>query len=382
MVSDTVKCVILIIAFVAYSIFVSWMIVDRRLEEFGSDCVDYVPYQRTPPHPLKKGHIFVSIASYRDDECQLTIHQMFKNAKNPHNIVAGICQQNKEKGEDCTYPPEMEKNIRKISMDHTKAKGPTYARYFCSTLWKGEEFFLQIDSHTYFAKNWDQDCIEMFEQCLQESNRPILTVYPPTDEQMKVDGSPEMCNGKITQEMPVFLAGWTSKSDKPKRCPKPFAAAGFMFLKGDFLYDVPFDPNFSHLFQGEETVFSSRLWTNGYDFFTPNRKVCSHSYGRPDKPKYWDDQKGKDKCRIKAEKRVLFLLKLGPKKDVEDEFLHDFHQYGMGKFRTLEDYWMASGIDYKKKVLEDWCNNVKFKDKKFEGWNFKEYGYGKIKKFT
>lgn len=375
--------VMIILVVIGVFLWVGYTSIDNHLEEnFGSTCLDFIPFQRTPVHPLMKDKIFVSIASYRDDECQLTIHQMFKNAKYPRNVIAGICQQNKEHKEDCTYPPEMEQNIRKIAMDHMKAKGPTYARYWCSTLWRGEEYFLQIDSHTYFEKDWDVNCIKMFKQCMEESKRPILTVYPPTNEQLKVEGSPEMCNGKITNEMPVFLAGWTSKSDRPKRCPKPFAAAGFMFLHGNFLYDIPYDPNFPHLFQGEETVFSARLWTNGYDFYTPHLKVCAHSYGRPDKPKYWDDQKGMDKCRVKAEKRVLFLLDLKPKKDVDDAFLHEIHQYGMGKFRDLKDFWNAAGIKFNEKILEDWCNNVKFVDKKFEGWNFKEYGFQKIKKFV
>ena len=44
---------------------------------------------------------------------------------------------------------------------YKKAKGPTYARYWCSTLWEGEEFFLQIDSHTHFIKGWDTELINM-----------------------------------------------------------------------------------------------------------------------------------------------------------------------------------------------------------------------------
>ena len=38
-------------------------------------------------------------------------------------------------------------------------------------------------------------------------------------------------------------------STKPKRSNKALSAAGFMFLESKFLYDVPFDPNLSHLFQ-------------------------------------------------------------------------------------------------------------------------------------
>ena len=359
-------------------------------ENFGSTCGDFIPFTIKPTYPIKKDTIFVSVASYRDDECKQTIIGMYKNAQVPQNVYVGICQQNKEKDEDCLkgVPPKYRKNIRSIDMKHIQAKGPTYARYWCTTLCQGEEYFLQIDSHTYFEKDWDTNLIQMWKQANQESPKPILSVYPATKDQIKLDGSPEMCNGKLsTDKIPVFLAGWTGKSSTPKRSPKPFAAGGFKFLKADFLNQVPYDPNLPHLFQGEETLLSARLWTHGYDFYTPNINVCSHNYGRPGKPKYWDDHKESASCRIKAEKRVLFLMGVLSADKVEYDFLRDIHTYGFGSYRKLEDFWKAAGIDFDKKnqqALEDWCNkdSGKYTDNPtFFGWNFKIDRYKKIKKF-
>ena len=39
--------------------------------------------------------IFVSIASYRDENCPKTLYSLFKNAKYPERVFVGICQQNK-----------------------------------------------------------------------------------------------------------------------------------------------------------------------------------------------------------------------------------------------------------------------------------------------
>lgn len=36
---------------------------------------------------------------------------------------------------------------------YTEARGPCYARYSCSTLYQGETYFVQTDSHTGFLKN-------------------------------------------------------------------------------------------------------------------------------------------------------------------------------------------------------------------------------------
>ena len=134
-----------------------------------------------------------------------------------------------------------------------------------------------------------------------------------------------------------------------------------MFLRGNFLEEIPYDPNLSHLFQGEEVLFSARLWTHGYDFYTPNKKICWHSYGRSDKPKYWSDHSDSASCRQKAEKRVSFLLGIDPKESVTEEFLRDIHYYGIGKARNLDDYWLASGVDFSKDGKDGILNNCKQK---------------------
>ena len=271
-----------------------------------------------------------------------------------------------------------------FAMDYKDAKGPTYARYYCADLWRGEQYFLQIDSHTTFVKDWDVDLIEMIEMIKldpNESSRPVLSAYPPTKEQMDIKGYPEMDNGKVNQDgIPSFLCGWSKHSDRPKRSNKPWAAAGFMFLESYFLYSVPFDPNLSHLFQGEETLFSARLWTSGWDFYAPNKKVCYHHYNRTKAPLYHQDLKNSGECRAKAEKRGLFLLGIAPKISVADDFLRDYNYYGLGKFRTIDDFWKTSGIDIIMKTVEKWNDNTPPSDK-FKGWNFRRDGYKNIKKW-
>lgn len=354
-------------------------------ENFGSSCLDFLSKYEYGEYMNKPNSIFISIASYRDDECQDTLKSIYNNADNPNNIYIGICHQNKDDSERCDIGIDIKyiPNIRIIDIDYMKAKGPTYARYWCSTLWRGEEFFLQIDSHTHFIKGWDTELIKMYRECEKESRKPILSAYPPTEEQMKLKGYPEMCNGKLSSNgIPIFLAGWTSESDKPTRSPKPFAAGGFMFLRGNFLYEVPYDPNLSHLFQGEETLLSARLFTYGYDFYTPNIKVAWHNYGRKDKPKYWTDISNQSNCRKMAETRVLFLLGREKEKNVAKDFLRDKHIYGFGNIRTINDFWLASGIDFNKKDKDgicDNCNNKDNKDSKYIGWNFKKDHYKKIK---
>lgn len=357
-------------------------------EGFGSECIDYIPFKGYPKYPLIPNTIFVSVASYRDSECSMTLDTLFNYARYPERIFVGVCEQNKSgmKDELCLSNKVMKyrQNIRIKAIDYKEAKGPTYARYYCSELWRGEQYYLQIDSHTTFAKDWDIDLLEMISQIKNdpnESSKPVLSVYPPTKEQMNIKGFPEMDNGRLnSNNIPSFLCGWSEPSEKPKRSNKPWAAAGLMFLESDFLYSVPFDPNLSHLFQLEETLFSARLWTNGWDFYTPNKKICYHHYNRK-APLYHQDLKNSGECRLKAEKRGLFLLGITSKQSVAEEFLRNINYYGLGKFRTITDFWKASGIDFNTKTVERWNDNNPPSDK-FKGWNFRRDGYKNIKKLN
>jgi Glycosyltransferase (GlcNAc) len=56
----------------------------------------------------------------------------------------------------------------------------------------------------------------------------------------------------------------------------------------DFLRDVPFDPFLPWIFMGEEIIMSTRLWTSGYDIFSPTHAVVGHMYVRRHKPKFWE----------------------------------------------------------------------------------------------
>ncbi len=357
-------------------------------EGFGTQCVDYIPFKNYKNYPMKPDTIFVSVASYRDNECSMTLDTIFNNADYPELVFVGVCEQNKAgmKDELCLSNKVMKykNNIRITTMDHKDAKGPTYARYYCSELWRGEQYYLQIDSHTTFVKGWDTTLINMITQIKSnpnESIKPVLSVYPPTKEQMEIKGYPEMDNGKLNADnIPSFLCGWSEPSDSPKRSNKPWAAAGFMFLESDFLYSVPFDPNLSHLFQLEETLFSARLWTNGFDFYTPNKKVAYHHYNRSKAPLYHQDLSNSGECRSKAEKRGLFLLGLVSKQSVAEDFLRDYNKYGLGKFRTITDFWKTSGIDFSSKTVERWNDNTKPSDK-YDGWWFRRDGYKNIKKW-
>ena len=45
-----------------------------------------------------------------------------------------------------------------------QAKGPTVARHTAASLFKNEDYFMQIDSHSKLVEGWDDRVIEMYKR--------------------------------------------------------------------------------------------------------------------------------------------------------------------------------------------------------------------------
>lgn len=292
----------------------------------------------------EKPTIFVSVASYRDADCLATLRSMFGNASDASRVFAGVCEQNTNDAGEVCLPAgfEWHDQVRRISLPHREAKGPTYARYLCSTLYRGETYFCQIDSHTRFAKGWDAKAIKTLKAC--PSAKPVLTHYPHDWEHMKAENKvtsvPVLCKSKFDAHgVPTFEAVSMEPSAGGAPRPVPFTSGGFVFGPGEMLREVPYDPDLPQLFQGEEILYSARLWTTGYDFFTPTQNLVYHHYYRETAPKFWSDVDY-------SAQQAATLAKV--KKLLQGRM--DAYPHGMGTARQLGDYWDYAGLDWTAKT--------------------------------
>ena len=301
--------------------------------------------------------IFVSVASYRDDECPTTLEYIFNNADTPQNVFVGICQQNDMSSDsqdiECVLPNESFKNnIRLMRLNNYEAKGPTWARYLCSTLYNNETYFFQIDSHTKLVPGWDTKCINMMKYIKSSgmSQKPVLSHYPAAWETFSNDNSggvTRICKSFFNEQGMISFEG-AEAIDTDDVFPSPYIAGGFLFSDGSLIRDVPFDPNLDYLFVGEEILHSIRIWTSGYDIFTPNENIAFHEYTRAEKPKIWTDQEYTDEQAFEKVKQLIGLSNM-------PNSLKSYH-YGLGTVRSLNDYYEFAGIDIKnKKVNKNFC---------------------------
>jgi len=289
---------------------------------------------------MKKNSIFVSIASYRDKLCSDTIRSLYENAKFPNNIYLGICQQNKIDDDDCLKNLNIDiSRIKIIRLSHNEAKGPTYARYLCANLWNGEEYFLQIDSHTKFVKNWDIKCILSIKNLKKISNKPVLSHYPRNfkdfnnfneEEKFKVSYIKHFYFNKYNI---IKYDGARIINTENTFIKTPFITGCMLFTESKFLKDIPYDPHLEYLFTGEEILHSLRFYTHGYDVFIPNQNILFHYYIRNDNPKLWDDLKYNNKKLISINK-VSNVLNSTTNNDA-NIILGD---YGLGNIKTINDF--------------------------------------------
>lgn len=315
---------------------------------------------------MREGTIFVSIASYRDKICPITIESIFKMAKHPDKVFIGICQQNDTGDVDCLEKgleslPGYRHNVRIIRLRHNEAKGPTYARYLCSTLYDKEEYYLQIDSHCLFIRDWDVILIKMITD-LKKSGipNPVLSTYTPNYEDYTENPDPKsqvttICQAWFTDQNLISLygAGWTDPGELPR--PNAFIAAGMFFAESRFLKDIPFDPDLDFVFIGEELLLSARFYTHGWDIHTPRQNVIYHMYTREKDPKFWEN------AHLDSEQalhKIRYLMSLDPDDSkLSPRQKHFLSIYGLGDKRKISDYLDYAGIDIpNKKINKNMCD--------------------------
>jgi hypothetical protein len=287
--------------------------------------------------------IFVSIVSYRDPQLIPTIRKAIATALRPDELHFGIVDQDFE-----TLKPPAGR-ISYIGIDPSYARGPCWARSLAMSLYDGEDWYFQIDSHMHFDQDWDEYLIKQAQSVMSWSDAIVLTSYPNPF----VIENGQVVTKPVTREVlaHVVKPGASFSQDHlylpfeahPRPGTKPqrgfHIAAGCLFAPGTIVNQFPYDPYF--YFQGEEQAYALRLFTHGWRIYHPPGLPIYHLYntGNTSRPLHWAEN---DWWHLEQRSRKrLDALVAGEPLGV----------YGLGYVRTLSDYAVASGIDYQARTL-------------------------------
>lgn len=301
----------------------------------------------------KKNTIFVQIASYRDPQLLPTLQDMLDKAKYPENLRVGICWQHCDQDKWDTLDDYIkDSRFRILDVPFNESHGVCWARNKVQTLYDGEKYTLQLDSHHRFANDWDSELIDMLKGLQKTGHKkPLITSYipsfdPDNDPGARINQPWKMNFDRFIPEGAVFFlpASFDSFDDSTKPLPGRFYSAHFAFTVGDFCIEVPHDPNY--YFHGEEISIAVRAFTHGYDIFHPHKVLVWHEYTRKGRTKQWDDDKiwADRNCKSHLRNRKLFEMD-GEKRDI------DFGPYGFGDIRTLKEYELYSGLCFSKRAI-------------------------------
>ena len=300
----------------------------------------------------KRSSIFVSIASYRDSECQWTVKDLFEKATFPDRIFVGICWQFVPGDDDDCFQVKIRPEQCRVLEYHARdSKGACWARHQVQRLWQGEDYVLQIDSHMRFAVGWDEHLLEMLAAC--PSERALLSTYPPAyvppNELAPETVATILPKHFDTNGVLMFRSTAVAIKDAPTMPqPTPYVAAGLLFGPATIIEEVPYDPYL--YFQGEEITLAVRLWTSGWDIFVPNRVVAWHDYTkRPGRRRHWDDDAEWETLSKRAYARVRALLRMEECQD--SAVLQEIERFGLGARRRFEEYEAFAKIDFAKRLI-------------------------------
>lgn len=308
---------------------------------------------------LMSDRIFISVASYCDPLLLPTLRTALQQARHPERLVFGVVEQ--QLPELRIAPdPAWAHQLRRIQLHPLEARGPCWARSLAMSLWQGESWFLQIDSHTWFEPGWDEHLLDWSARCALSNPRHIITCYPNPFDWVDGEAHPRTVSDKVLAH--VVKQDQSFSTDHPvlyfESVPVNtdhavlgmHLGAGCLFAPGEIIQALPYDPYL--YFHGEEQAYALRAWTRGWDIFHVPGVRMYHLYTDPQaapRPLHWSDELDQQRVTrsaaldLAAQQRLRSLLWEG----------NDLGVYGLGTVRSLENYAEFSGIDYARRQIED-----------------------------
>jgi len=296
--------------------------------------------------------IFVQVPAYRDFELPKTIDDAIKNASGTVRLHFGV--------HNCVlFSGEIEVRLdlpswAKLSLSESVAPlniGLQLSRYIANEFYEGEDYYLQIDSHMRFVKDWDLLAIDNIKYCQSLGvEKPLPTMYPSNygyrddgaewrETHTKFSPTTISFHEKPDQFKETLIPSQTAVATDDHCLYTPSVSGGCIFTSGDFSQVTP---NKKIAFWGEELLIAARAFTHGFIPVTPRQHLVWHLYASNQpfsqmrRHHAWAD--------FPAEWAVLDAeSKAEYKRIFQDRIIGEG---ALGTERTLEEFEDFTGLDF------------------------------------
>ena len=306
--------------------------------------------------------IFISVASFCDPVLFFTLGQACARARWPERLHFGVIDQSPASDRHPEPSDVAPGRLSCIVINPLQARGPCWARALAMSLYDGEDWFFQIDSHMDFEPGWDARLLDQARQLQQTHPDSVISSYPhPFD----LEAGQPVHRPTTTKVLAHVLR--RDSQFAPDHAVLNFEAhpveqdtplqgfhlgAGCLMAPGHFVQRFPYDPYL--YFHGEEQALALRLFTHGWTIFhTPGLPVY-HLYNSdpetsPARPLHWDEAWDAQRAQR------WWVLEQRSRRRLDALLNNDaaLGVYGLGASRTLADYAAHSGIDYGRRLIAD-----------------------------
>jgi hypothetical protein len=306
-------------------------------------------------------NIFISMASYLDPMLFFTLNDAVAKASHPERIVFGVVDQHVDDQRAAIAALPFARQVRYVHVHPEDTLGVSWARSIAFSLYDGEAFMLQVDSHTLFEPGWDEQLPALHDKLLARSPKPLISTYPyrfdlvggvphhaPNEGRTALVLRPHPERNLSPDDAVLrFMARHLFTTEPVLGC---HVSAGFLFAAGAFVEEVPYDPYL--YFHGEEQSLSVRAFTRGWDIFHPLTMPLYHLYkdeGTAYATHHWTGEA--EARRAFRSSYLLERARLRLNRLLMGDGLPGAH--GLGSTRTMQQFRQLSGIDYRNQTITD-----------------------------
>lgn len=228
--------------------------------------------------------IFIAIPAIDEIDVKQTITSALENATYPDRITFGLCVQYQQYSKDSF---KEFKNIKIVELSSDEIMGVGLVRQIAYMLHNGEKYFMQIDAHMLFDKNWDENLINYYIAAKKISDKIILSGYVPSwyrDEKNNIVKDPinKLSNSLTLAHHPEAKQPTASREQTIEKIEsdglvlhkQKAISCHFIFSESNFIYNFLPDPFI--IYNGDEATLSLRAISRGYLVFSPEEAIVWH----------------------------------------------------------------------------------------------------------
>jgi Glycosyltransferase (GlcNAc) len=306
--------------------------------------------------------IFVSICSFCDPYLQFTLTSLFSGTSDNTRLHVVVIDQSVDDNRSWIDAQSWASQVQYLQFHPSYSRGVSWARSIAFSYYRGENYLLQIDSHTYFDADWDLTLIDQLAFLQTLTPKAILTAYPPPFE-FDESGHPfktleprqtvywmQPHPDQALHENDLTLTFRAEHVFEADFVVGHHIAGGFIFTAGDFIHDIPYDPYM--YFHGEEQNITIRAFTRGWTIYNPlhDNIPLAHLYrvsGTAHPTQHWREDYEqhrvvkREELEALAKKRLCELV-FGQRND---------QPFGLGHAASLSDFALQSGINYLEQTI-------------------------------